>query len=89
MRHRRQNIGLTATLAAKVVQGARVVAVQPSPRAFACLQATIRENKLSNVIALHSCAVAHSGPVRFEESNVFLAGAHIAAQGNVYRDGGA
>jgi FkbM family methyltransferase len=71
------NIGVTAALAAKMVPNARIVAIEPMPRAFECLRRTMAANGLQDVTLLN-CAIGTKwfGHLYFEQHEL-LATSHV------------
>jgi FkbM family methyltransferase len=49
------NIGLTVAIAGNPFPDSRIVAVEPTKRAFHCLEKTIEANGLKNVTAINAC----------------------------------
>ncbi len=72
------NIGVTSAMASRYVKGGRVVAIEPSSKAYECLHKTVSDNSLTNVTALNIAAGSSAGHIGFVESN-FLAGSYVAA----------
>jgi FkbM family methyltransferase len=67
------NIGVTAALA-HAIAPRKIIAVEPSPRAFACLEATAKSNTL-DAECVCACIGAENGETGFLEAQ-FLAGSH-------------
>jgi FkbM family methyltransferase len=72
------NIGLTAICAARLAPQARqLVAVEPSPRALACLRQAVASNGLTDRVTIVPKALSSAGgSLRFAE-HAFLAGSHL------------
>jgi FkbM family methyltransferase len=73
------NIGLTALAGSRLVRDGKVVAVEPSPLAFAALAALVNENSLSNVEVISKCIGAAPGRVSFVQNDNFLAGSYVGS----------
>ena len=71
------NIGVTTVAAARKLPEGKVIAIEPSPLAFECLEKTIYKNNLSNVTLLNIGAGESPGEIGFVESE-FLAGSYVA-----------
>lgn len=72
------NIGMTAMMARSAIRHCRVLAVEPSPRAYAALNATVRENGANAEIqTLNIAASDQNGSMPFAEAQ-FLAGSHLS-----------
>lgn len=70
------NIGATAVLAARSVENAKIVAIEPSPRAFACLEKTLAANGVAPMGLLQVCVGAADGWADFHEA-ADLSASHI------------
>jgi FkbM family methyltransferase len=71
----------TIILSHAVTPSGRVIAIEPHPRVFRCLQKTVRLNELTNVIML-SCAVHSSdGEVRMSDGEFYAASTVFHAVG--------
>ena len=65
------NIGITVALAAAIVPDARILAIEPSERTFAALQATIVANNLQErVIAVRALASSRQQILSFSDHSV-------------------
>lgn len=73
------NIGLTTLPGARLVPHGKVIAVEPSPRAFSALQRMVDANGLTNCEPVNICMGARSGRVEFVEDAGFLAGSYVGA----------
>lgn len=74
------NIGVTAMMAHHSVPNCSVIAIEPSPRAFDALQATIRANPGCNVTALNHAVSDKSAKLHFaQDSN--LSASHLHPNG--------
>lgn len=71
------NIGLTTVAAARCVTSGRVVAIEPSPCAFECLEKCVLSNSLNNVTIIKAGLGEFSGETEFIQSE-FLAGSYVA-----------
>jgi hypothetical protein len=72
------NIGFTASLAARKVPHARIIAIEPSPTAYECLCRTIATNDLANVTAVHAFISSTDRLVHFKERTGNLAASGLA-----------
>jgi len=72
------NIGFTASLAARRVPQARIIAIEPSPTAYECLCRTIAANDFVNVTAIHAFMSSEDKIVHFKERTGNLAGSGLA-----------
>ena len=71
------NIGVTTAMANAIVPDVRVMAFEPSPKAFACLTATVKANG-ARAQTTRCCVGETDGETAFFEMD-FLAGSHMIA----------
>jgi FkbM family methyltransferase len=76
------NVGTTVWPAAVLPERSRVIAVEPSPKAQACLDAMIAENGLQNVQVVRKAAGARRGRLKLAETE-FLAGSFIQSDQSI------
>ena len=63
------NIGMTAALASRLTDAAAIYCIEPSPKAFACLEAMIRTNGFDNCHAIRTAVGAERGSAYLESSD--------------------
>ena len=74
------NIGVTTAMMAKIIPGARIIAIEPGPFALECLRETMTANKITEVTALDVCISDHCAPsIKLHESGGNLSASHIIA----------
>ena len=71
------NIGVTSAMANAIIPDVRIVAVEPSARAFECLSATVSANMIKADL-VRACVGKENGRAAFFEMD-FLAGSHVIA----------
>jgi FkbM family methyltransferase len=74
------NVGVTAIIGSRCVPKGRVIAIEPSPLAHACLARTVAANALANCTIINKCLGETDGEVPFIEVP-FLAGSHVGVGG--------
>ena len=72
------NIGFTASLAARKIPHARIIAIEPSATAYECLCRTIATNDFVGVTAIHAFMSSADKLVHFKEKTGNLAGSGLA-----------
>jgi FkbM family methyltransferase len=72
------NIGVTSMIASRIHQRGKVIAFEPSPKAFLCLSKTASYNNIKNCKIINKALGSQTGSISFVESE-FLAGSYVAA----------
>ncbi len=70
------NLGITTIIGSRCVPHGRVVAIEPSPRAYECLIRTVAANDLANCTVINKCLGETGGLVAFVETP-FIAASHV------------
>lgn len=76
------NLGVTSIMAARLVPGLQVIAVEASPRNFRCLQRTMEENNITNCRPILCAIGERAGEIGVVEGD-FAAGNYVSEVGGV------
>jgi FkbM family methyltransferase len=72
------NIGTTAIMMSRTIPRARIIAIEPTPAGFACIEKNILANKIPNCQLVQAAAGDRAGSTLFHQST-YIAGSHMVS----------
>lgn len=80
------NIGATVSVAAALLPGATITALEPSPRALRCLRETVQANEIGDRVNIIPQAVGKERSTATLAECDFLAGSHFVQKGHGFAE---